>query len=223
MSHEMRTPLNAIMGMTTIGKGTNDDEKRKYAFNTIAESSSHLLNMVENILDMAKFETDTIELKNEEFDFPKLLDEVVSNVRPHVEKKQHDFSVNIDKNTPNFIVGDKNRYTQVLNCLLDNSIKFTPEGGKISLDISGAEKIKDKCVLHIKISDTGIGISAEKQDKLFDVFEQADNSMTRTYGGTGLGLSISSRIIEKMGGKLWVKSELGKGATFNITVKVEYR
>jgi len=221
MSHEMRTPLNAIMGMTTIGKSSNDAEKKKYAFNTIEESSSHLLNMVENILDMAKFETDAIELTNEKFDLHRLLDEVVDNVRPLAKKKQHEFSVNIEKSTPNFIIGDKNRYTQVLKCLLDNSMKFTPEGGKIGLDVSGAEKVDDKCVLHIKISDNGIGISAEQQEKLFEVFQQADNSMTRTYGGTGLGLSISNRIIEKMGGKMWVKSELGKGATFNITIKVQ--
>ncbi|MCL2627889.1 MAG: ATP-binding protein [Oscillospiraceae bacterium] len=223
MSHEMRTPLNAIMGMTTIGKSTNDDEKRKYAFDTIEESSSHLLKMVEDILDMAKLETDNIELTNEMFDLPLMLDEVLSDIRVYAEKKQQDFSLDIDKNTPNFIFGDKDRYAQVIKCLLDNSIKFTPDGGKISLDISGAEKFEDKCVLHIKVSDNGIGISAEQQEKLFDIFEQADNSMKRTYGGTGLGLSISSRIIKMMGGKIWVKSELGKGAVFNISVKVKCR
>jgi len=223
MSHEMRTPLNAISGMTQIGKGTDDAEKRKYAFSVIEESSSNLLSMVNNILDMAKIETNNMELTNEVFVLTQMLDDLLSDVRPRAEEKQHDLTVDTDENIPGYIVGDKQRFAQVITCLLDNAIKFTPGGGKIHLDISVIEKIEEKCELLVKVSDNGIGISPEQQEKLFDVFEQADNSMSRTHGGTGLGLSLSSRIIEIMGGKMWVESELGNGATFFFSVSVRYK
>jgi len=223
MSHEMRTPLNAIIGMTLIGKGANDAEKKINAFNIIEDSSSQLLNMVENILEMAKIETNDIELTNEEFNLNQLLDEVQSDVRPRAEEKQHNFTVETDSNLPNYIFGDKQRFAKVIENLLDNSIKFTPEGGIIRLDISVKEKHMDKCELLVKVSDNGIGISSEKQEKLFDIFEQVDNSMSRSYGGTGLGLALSHRIIEMMGGMIWVESEPGKGATFFFSVIVRYR
>ena len=223
MSHEMRTPLNAIIGMTMIGKNTNDNEMKATAFNTIEDSSSHLLKMVTDILDMAKIEEKKMELTDEVFDLAKLLDNIVIDVRPDVNNKQHSLDVDLDEHVPNYIVGDKQRFAQVIESLLNNSIKFTPEGGKIHLSISITDKYEDKCVLLVKVSDNGIGISPEQQEKLFDIFEQVDNSASRKYGGTGLGLSLSSRIIELMGGRIWVESELGNGATFFFSIKVAYK
>jgi len=179
--------------------------------------------MVNDILDMAKIETNDLELAEEVFDLNHLLEEIQIDISPRAAEKQHDLTVNTDGNIPNFIVGDKQRFAQVIENLLDNSIKFTPKGGIIRLDVSVTEKFEDKCVLLVKVSDNGIGISPEQQEKLFDIFEQADNSVSRSFGGTGLGLSLSNRIIEMMGGKIWVESEPGNGATFFFSVKVQYR
>ncbi|MCL2627616.1 MAG: ATP-binding protein [Oscillospiraceae bacterium] len=221
MSHEMRTPLNAIIGMTLIGKKTKEAEGKVHALNKIGDASSHLLGTVNDILDMAKIEADKLELSYVEFNFEHMLDKVLNVIHFRADEKQHILTVCIDQAIPRYIVGDDQRLAQVITNLLSNAVKFTPEGGKVNLDVSWVTKDDNNCELRVEVTDSGIGISPEQQDKLFVAFEQATVGTSREYGGTGLGLSITRRIVELMGGQIWVKSELNKGSQFIITVKVK--
>ncbi|MDR1701396.1 MAG: response regulator [Sporomusaceae bacterium] len=221
MSHEIRTPINAIVGMTTIGKRSNDAERKDYCFTKIDDASKHLLGVINNILDMSKIEANKIELFTNEFNFEKMLQSVVNVVNFRVDEKQHQLTVYIDKNIPPMLVADDQKLAQVITNLLSNAIKFTPENGLISLTTSFLGEEAGICTIQVKISDTGIGLSPEQQAKLFQSFQQAEASTTRKYGGTGLGLAIAKSIVELMGGKIWVESELGKGSTFAFTVKAE--
>ena len=219
MSHEMRTPMNAIIGMAAIGKKAEDMEEKNYALNKIEDASSHLLGIINDVLDMAKIEANKLELSPVEYSFKRMLQKVIMLVNFRVKEKQQTLSVNIDENIPRFLVGDDQRLAQAITNLLSNAVKFTPESGKISLDASLIEEVDDICELRIEVNDSGIGISSEKQEKLFDVFEQAESGTSREYGGTGLGLAITKRIVELMDGKIRVESELGKGSKFIIYVK----
>ena len=219
MSHEMRTPMNAIIGMTNIGKNAKDIEQKDYALTKIGDASSHLLGIINDVLDMAKIEANKLELAYVEYNFEKMLHKVLTVIRFRADEKQQQLCVNICNDIPRFLVGDDQRLAQVLTNLLSNAVKFTPEGGEIRLDVSLMSETNGNCELRLEVSDNGIGISEEQQQRLFDAFEQAESSISREYGGTGLGLVISKRIIELMGGKIWVESELGKGAMFVFTVK----
>ena len=216
----MRTPLNAIIGMTAIGKKTEDIEGKTHALNKIGDASSHLLGMVNDILDMAKIEANKLELLPSEFHFEHMIDKVMTMIHFRADEKQQTLSVNIDPKIPHTVIGDDQRLSQVLINILWNAVKFTQVGGNIHMDITMIKKRISSCQLKIDITDDGIGISNEQQEKLFEVFEQADNKTGRAYGGTGLGLAIAKRIIEMMDGKIWVESELGKGAKFIFTVYV---
>jgi len=222
MSHEMRTPMNAIIGMTAIGKRATDVEEKNYTLNRIEDASSHLLNVINDVLDMAKIEANKFSLSPVEFHFDRMLQKVITVINYRASEKEQKLFVNVDSNIPQFVIGDDKRLTQVLTNLLSNAVKFTPEGGDIRLDVSVADEIDGGCELHIEITDTGIGISPVQLSRLFQAFEQAESSTTREYGGTGLGLVISKNIIELMGGRIWVESELGKGAKFIFTLKVLY-
>jgi len=219
MSHEIRTPLNAIIGMTGIGERAKNIDEKDRAFSKIENASSHLLGVINDVLDMAKIEANKLELSPVEYNYEKMLQKVITVVGYRAEEKQQFLTVNIDSNVPKFIVGDDQRLAQVITNLLSNAIKFTPEGGKIEFLTSLIGEIGDECKLRIEVADNGIGLSPEQQDKLFKVFEQADRGTSRMFGGTGLGLSISKRIIELMGGNIWVESELGNGARFIITLE----
>jgi len=221
MSHEMRTPLNAIIGMTLIGKRAEAIEEKIHALNKIGDASSHLLGLVNDILDMAKIEADKLELFPVEFIFEHMINNVLSIIHFRADEKEHTLTVNIDENIPQYVIGDDQRLAQVITNLLSNAVKFTPNGGNILVDVSISGTEGDDIELCVEITDSGIGISAEMQEKLFDTFEQADNSTSREYGGTGLGLSISKRIIDMMGGRIWVESELGKGSKFIFTAKIK--
>ena len=221
MSHEMRTPLNAIIGMTTIGNKTDDIEKKTHALNKIGDASSHLLGMVNDILDMAKIEANKLELMPSVFEFRHTVDKVLTVIQFRVDEKQQVMTVDIDDSIPRFVIGDDQRLSQVLINILWNAVKFTHEGGKIHLQVSLTDKNDESYKLQIEISDNGIGISPAQQTRMFEIFEQADNETGRSYGGTGLGLAIAKRIIEMMGGAIWVESELGKGAKFTFTVIVD--
>ena len=223
MSHEMRTPMNAIVGMTAIGKKAVSIEEKNHALDKIGDASWHLLGVINDILDMAKIEADKLELVPSEYHFEKLLQKVLTVINFRANEKQQTLTVNIDSIIPRFIVGDAQRLAQVITNLLSNAVKFTPEGGDIHLAAfleDSPEDIPDEsCKLRIEIADNGIGISREQQEKLFDAFEQVQSGTSREHGGTGLGLAISKRIVELMGGRLWVESELGKGAKFIFTAK----
>ncbi|MCL2763463.1 MAG: ATP-binding protein [Treponema sp.] len=221
MSHEMRTPMNAIIGMTTIGKKSQSIEDKNHALNKIGDASSHLLGVINDVLDMAKIEADKLELSPIEYNFERVLQKVLTVVNFRVEEKEQQLTVNVDKNIPRFLIGDEQRLVQIITNLMSNAVKFTPEGGDISLNAFLVSENEGNCELRIEVTDSGIGISTEQKEKLFMAFEQADAGISRQYGGTGLGLTISKRIIELMGGKIWVESDLGKGAKFIFTMKAK--
>jgi len=222
MSHEMRTPLNAIVGMTLIGKKANEVEGKIHALNKIGDASSHLLGLVNDILDMAKIEADKLDLFPVEFNFKHMLDKVLSVIHFRADEKQQSLTVSVNENIPRLIIGDDQRLAQVIANLLSNAVKFTHENGTISLNVTKAGDTDDEIELLVEVSDSGIGISPEQQEKLFYAFEQANGSTSREYGGTGLGLAITKRIVEMMGGRIWVESDLGKGAKFSFIVKAKY-
>ena len=221
MSHEMRTPMNAIIGMTNIAKGSRDQEKKEYCLDKIESASKHLLGVINDILDMSKIEANKFELSLDEFDFEKMLMNVTNVINFRIEEKKQNFIVNVSKGLPFLVIGDELRLTQVLTNLLTNAVKFTPEGGTINLNIKILSNSDEKVALQIEVSDNGIGISAEQQNRLFHSFEQADGGIARKYGGTGLGLVISKRIVELMGGQIEIQSELGNGSKFIFTIEVE--
>jgi signal transduction histidine kinase/DNA-binding response OmpR family regulator len=219
MSHEMRTPMNASIGMTAIGKKAVDLERKNYAFGKIGDASVHLLGVINDILDMSKIEANKLELSYAEFDFEKMLQKVVNVVNFRVEEKGQNFTVHIGRDVPRILIGDDQRLAQVVANLLSNAVKFTPEGGAIALDSTFMEEKDGLCTIKIEVKDSGIGISQEQQARLFTSFQQAESNTSRKFGGTGLGLAISKRIVEMMGGAIWIESELGKGSTFAFTLR----
>ncbi|MDR2356275.1 MAG: response regulator [Clostridiales Family XIII bacterium] len=221
MSHEMRTPMNAIIGMTAIGKSAADLKRKDYAFEKIEGASTHLLGVINDVLDMSKIEANKLELSFAEFDFEKSLQKAINVNNFRMEEKHQRFTLRIDEKIPRRLIGDDQRLTQVLTNLLSNATKFTPEGGKICLDARFEDEKDETCTLRIAVSDTGIGINAEQQTRLFNSFQQAENSTAREFGGTGLGLAISKRIVEMMGGRIWIESEPGKGSTFTFTIRAQ--
>jgi len=220
MSHEMRTPMNAIIGMTTIGKKAANIEEKNYTLEKIEDASSHLLGVISDVLDMAKIEANKLTLSPVEFNFDKMLQKALSIVNFRAAEKKQTLSVSVDSRVPKFIISDDQRLTQVITNLLSNAVKFTPEGGEIILEIALIKESEKNCELCISITDNGIGISPEQQENIFRAFEQAESGTSRKFGGTGLGLVISKRIIELMGGRIWVESELGKGAKFSFIINV---
>jgi len=221
MSHEIRTPINAIIGMTTIGKTSMDLERKNYCFRKIGEASSHLIGVINDILDMSKIEANKVELSPVEFNFEKLLQNVVNVFTFRVDEKQQNLTVHIDKAIPTNLIGDDRRLAQVITNILGNAVKFTPEMGSIKVDTCFLGKEEGVCTIQISVTDTGIGLSDEQSKRLFCSFEQAEYSTTRKYGGTGLGLAISKKILELMEGKIWIDSELGKGSTFTFTFQAK--
>jgi signal transduction histidine kinase/DNA-binding response OmpR family regulator len=221
MSHEIRTPMNAIIGMTAIARGSSDPERRDYCLGKIEEASTHLLGVINDILDMSKIEANKLELSLVEFDFEKMLQKVVNVVSFRVEEKRQDFTVYIDRRIPAVLVGDDQRLAQVITNLLSNAVKFTPEGGSVHLDARVQSQEDGACTVKVEVRDTGIGISEEQRSRLFASFQQAESNTARRFGGTGLGLAISKRIVEMMGGEIWIASEPGRGSVFAFTVRME--
>jgi two-component system, sensor histidine kinase and response regulator len=219
MSHEMRTPLNAITGMTTIGKNAKDMERKDYALSKIENASTHLLGVINDILDMSKIEAKMLELSPCEFNFEKMLQKVVSVINFRVEEKRQKLAVRIDNKIPKTLIADDQRLAQVVANLLSNAVKFTPEEGSITLNANLIGETNGSCTIQVSVSDTGIGITEEQQKRLFSSFQQAESSTTRKYGGTGLGLAISKSIVEMMDGNIWVQSEPEEGSTFTFTIQ----
>jgi PAS domain S-box-containing protein len=221
MSHEMRTPMNAIIGMTAIARNSREPEKMEYCLSKITEASVHLLGVINDILDMSKIEAGKFELSYSDFDFEKMLLRVTNVMNFRIDEKKQNFTVRIDRDVPKNIIADEQRLAQVLTNLLSNACKFTPEEGTITLWVKKLSEREGLCALRLEVSDTGIGISREQQGRLFSLFEQADGSIARKYGGTGLGLAISKSIVELMGGEIWVESEPGTGSTFTFEITVQ--
>ncbi|MDR0764030.1 MAG: response regulator [Synergistaceae bacterium] len=219
MSHEIRTPMNAIIGMTSIGKSSAGAEKKDYAFEKIETASAHLLGIINDILDMSKIEASKFELSPENFQFEKMLQRAVNFINFSLDEHRQEMFVYVGANIPRVLYGDEQRLAQVITNLLSNAAKFTPEGGTITLDTRLLKEEDGVCLIQIKVTDTGIGISAEQRAHLFNAFEQAESSTSRKFGGTGLGLALSKRVVEMMGGEIWIESELGKGSTFAFTIR----
>jgi len=221
MSHEIRTPMNAIIGMTTIAESTNDPGRKDYAIEKIKDASKHLLGVINDILDISKIEASKFELSPVGFEFEKMLQKVVDVIMFRVDERKQHLSINVDINIPRAFIGDDQRLAQVITNLLSNAVKFTPEEGTICLDANLISEQGEAYLLQISVSDTGIGITDEQMERLFDSFEQAEAGTSRKYGGTGLGLAISKRIVELMGGEIWAVSNPGCGSTFAFTAQLK--
>ncbi len=208
VTHEIRTPLSGVVGLSQlIAQDTNLDQQNHESAIRIFEASKQLLVILNDLLDFAKLEAGKVEIENVPYDVSKVIDDVVGLAKPQAQDKKLSISVTIDSQVPNTVIGDPNKLRQVLNNLIHNAIKFTEIGG---IDVF-VEKQDES--LFFSVTDTGIGIAPETQDKLFKPFVQAHESTTRLFGGTGLGLSIAQQLIELMGGTLGLVSEPGQGAT----------
>ena len=223
MSHEIRTPMNAIIGMTGIGMASDSIDKKDDSFHKINNASKHLLGVINNILDMSKIEANKFELSISEFYFREMMDHVISINGMRVTEKEQDFIIDIDSSIPAVIEADEQHLAQVITNLLSNASKFTPKNGTITLRAESIAALEPSCKIRFTVKDTGIGISEEQQRNLFNPYEQADGRISGKFGGTGLGLSISKSIIELMGGKIWIESEIGKGASFIFEIAVQAR
>jgi CheY-like chemotaxis protein/nitrogen-specific signal transduction histidine kinase len=216
MSHEIRTPLNAIIGMAQIAQKSPD--KTRASIGEIQTASSHLLDLLNDVLDMSKIESGKFELSLEPFALKKAMDEVSNILGLRCREKKIDFGFNCPDLAGIHVLGDKMRLKQILINLLGNAVKFTPEGGKVNLDLDVTDTAPGKTAFVFVVRDTGIGISEEHQKKLFSAFEQADAGIAARYGGTGLGLAISRNLAEKMGGTITVQSRPGEGSVFSFSV-----
>ncbi|MDR1565838.1 MAG: response regulator [Treponema sp.] len=221
MSHEMRTPLNAIIGMTTIAQSSQELDKTGYCLSKISEASLHLLGLINDILDMSKIEAGSFFLTNGEFDLKRLIQDAVSMTRFSLNEKGQQFSLELGPDLPETVIADEQRLEQVLIHLLSNAVKFTPPEGIITLEVKKIRETEGLCTLRITVSDTGIGITPEQQKHLYALFEQADGGMARKYEGTGLGLTIVKSILDLMGGEISLESSPGKGSTFCLEFTLE--
>jgi len=221
MSHEIRTPMNAIIGMSSIGKSASDIERKNYCLKRIEDASKHLLGIVNDVLDISKIEAGKFELSPKEFVFKEMLKRAMNVVKFRADEKNQTLTMFIDKTIPKVLIGDDQLLAQVISNLIGNAVKFTPEHGSIKLNSRLVEHENNLCKIQFEVIDTGIGLSPEQQERLFHSYTQAASDTSRKFGGTGLGLTISKNIIEMMGGKIWLESELGKGSTFSFNVNLE--
>ena len=221
MSHEMRTPLNAIIGMSTIAQTSSDLMKIHSCLVKINEASAHLLGMINDILDLAKIAEGNLKLINAEFDLIQMLRKITDSQKFMLDAKKLQLVLDFDPDLPEIIVGDEQRLAQVLDNFLSNAVKFTHPEGIITLTVKKLVETEKTCTLSMSVSDTGIGISKDKLKTIFMLFEQVDGSIARKYGGSGMGLAISASIVYLMGGEIRVASEPGKGSYFGFDVTFE--
>ncbi|MBS0171262.1 MAG: PAS domain S-box protein [Nitrospira sp.] len=218
MSHEIRTPMNAIVGMADLLSETSLSEDQREYVQIFRDAGSNLLSLINDVLDLSKIEAGHLDLDIVDFDLNDLVQRAAELVAVRAAEKNLELAYQIQPDVPTSLVGDPNRLRQVLLNLLGNAIKFTDQG-EVVLRVERDPETEGPGTILFTVRDTGIGIPTDKLAVIFERFTQVDSSMTRPYSGTGLGLTISRRLVERMGGKLWVKSEVGNGSTFSFTAK----